>query len=151
MLNQEDDVFDLQLLIRLTFLLSFLHELLMSILNIYIYICRTRAQGQAHGNGFCSSVGRALQVQRSRRNDVSVKVHLHTAINRADFRFRFQMHVKMRSSQQSNVWAQYLQSSACSSLLNMHLNLKSARLIAVCKRTLMLLIRIIITISQFLY
>ena len=149
MLNQEDAVSDLQLLIRLPFLLSFLHELLMSILNIYI--CRTRAQGQAHGNGFCSSVGRALQVQRSRRNDVSVKVHLHTAINRADFRFRFQMHVKMRSSQQSNVWAQYLQSSACSSLLNMHLNLKSARLIAVCKRTLMLLIRIIITISQFLY
>ena len=42
---------------------------------------------------------------------------------------------KMRNSQRSNVWAQYLQSSACSSLLNMHLNLKSARLIAVCKRT----------------
>ena len=46
------------------------------------------------------------------------------------------MHVKMRNSQRSNVWAQYRQSSACSSLLNMHLNLKSARLIAVCKRTL---------------
>ena len=46
------------------------------------------------------------------------------------------MHVKMRNSQRSNVWAQYLQSYACSSLLNMHLNLKSARLIAVCKRTL---------------
>ena len=41
----------------------------------------------------------------------------------------------MRNSQRSNVWAQYLQSSACSWLLNIHLNLKSARLIAVYKRT----------------
>ena len=46
------------------------------------------------------------------------------------------MHVKMRNSQRSNVWAQHLQSSACSWLLNMHLNLKAARLIVVCKRTL---------------